>query len=179
MTKQPFLIGSHVSMNGKAMFLGSAEEAAGFGENVFMVYTGAPQNTVRKPIEKLNAEAGKAYMAAHGLKEVVVHAPYIINLGNTLKPQNFGFGVQFLRAEIERAEAIGAKQIVLHPGAHVAQARKKPLPRLPRDLMRLSNQIKKLRLLWKPWLVRAPKWGLPLNNWLKLSIKCPITRNYR
>ncbi len=146
MTKQPFLIGSHVSMNGKTMFLGSAEEAAGFGENVFMVYTGAPQNTVRKPIEKLNAEAGKAYMAAHGLKEVVVHAPYIINLGNTLKPQNFGFGVQFLRAEIERAEAIGAKQIVLHPGAHVGAGPEKAIAQIAKGLNEVIQPDQKAQI---------------------------------
>lgn len=116
------------------MFLGSAKEAAGFGENVFMVYTGAPQNTVRKPIEKLNGPAGKAYMAEHNLKEVVVHAPYIINLGNTLKPQNFAFGVQFLQQEIARAEAIGAKQIVLHPGAHVGEGPQKAIDQIAKGL---------------------------------------------
>lgn len=134
MSNQTFLIGSHVSMNGKDMFLGSAKEAAGFGENVFMVYTGAPQNTVRKPIEKLNGPAGKAYMAEHNLKEVVVHAPYIINLGNTLKPQNFAFGVQFLQQEIARAEAIGAKQIVLHPGAHVGEGPQKAIDQIAKGL---------------------------------------------
>lgn len=113
------LIGSHVSMSGKKMLLGSAEEAAGYGANVFMIYTGAPQNTRRKPIEEMNIEAGHEFMAEHGLEQIVVHAPYIINLGNTIKPENFGFATDFLRAEIVRAESLGAKQIVLHPGAHV------------------------------------------------------------
>jgi len=114
-----FLIGSHVSMKGKDMLLGSAQEAASFGENVFMVYTGAPQNTRRKPIDELNIEAGKAYMAAHRQRAVVVHAPYVVNLGNTTKPQNYAFAVEFLTAEVQRAAALGATQIVLHPGAHV------------------------------------------------------------
>lgn len=134
MSEQTFLIGSHVSMKGKEMFLGSAKEAAGFNETVFMVYTGAPQNTVRKPIEDLNGEAGQAYMKDHGLKEVVVHAPYIINLGNTLKPQNFAFGIQFLQAEIKRAQAIGAKQIVLHPGAHVGAGPQKAIDQIAKGL---------------------------------------------
>ncbi len=73
-----------------------------------MIYTGAPQNTRRKPIAELNIEAGQAYMTEHGLSQIVVHAPYIINLGNTKKPENFGFAVDFLRAEVERAEALGA-----------------------------------------------------------------------
>ena len=48
------LLGSHVSMNGKAMLLGSAESAVSYGANTFMIYTGAPQNTRRKPFEELN-----------------------------------------------------------------------------------------------------------------------------
>lgn len=58
-------------------------------------------------------------MAENGLTNIVVHAPYIINLGNTIKPEMFPFAVQFLREEIVRAEALGATQITLHPGAHV------------------------------------------------------------
>lgn len=113
------LLGSHVSMSGKKMLLGAAEEAAGYGASTFMIYTGAPQNTRRKPIEELNIEAGQQFMEEHGLSDIVVHAPYIINLGNTIKPENFGFAVEFLREEIRRAQALGAKQITLHPGAHV------------------------------------------------------------
>ncbi len=113
------LLGSHVSMSGKKMLLGAAEEAASYGSSTFMIYTGAPQNTRRKAIEEMNIDAGKAYMAENGLTNIVVHAPYIINLGNTIKPEMFPFAVQFLREEIVRAEALGATQITLHPGAHV------------------------------------------------------------
>lgn len=113
------LLGSHVSMSGKKMLLGSAEEAASYGSSTFMIYTGAPQNTRRKPIEEMNIEAGQTYMKEHGLSNIVVHAPYIINLGNTIKLENFGFATAFLRQEIERAQALGATQITLHPGAHV------------------------------------------------------------
>jgi deoxyribonuclease-4 len=113
------LIGSHVSMSGKKMLLGSAEEAASYNATTFMIYTGAPQNTRRKPLEEMNIEAGKAFMVEHGLSDMVVHAPYIINLGNTIKPENFGFAIEFLREEIRRAQALGATQITMHPGAHV------------------------------------------------------------
>ncbi|WP_050615794.1 deoxyribonuclease IV [Bacillus testis] len=112
-------IGSHVSMSGKKMLLASSEEAASYGANTFMIYTGAPQNTRRKPIEELNIEAGLRHMQENGISDIIVHAPYIINIGNTIKPETFQLGVDFLRSEIERTEALGAKQIVLHPGAHV------------------------------------------------------------
>lgn len=113
------LLGSHVSMSGKGMLLAASEEAASYGASTFMIYTGAPQNTRRKPIEELNIDAGLAHMAANNLTDIVVHAPYIINLGNTQKPETFAHGVEFLQKEIERTAALGAKQIVLHPGAHV------------------------------------------------------------
>ena len=113
------LIGSHVSMKGKEMLLGAAQEAASYKASTFMIYTGAPQNTRRKALEEMNIPAGEAFIAENGLSDIVVHAPYIINLGNTIKPENFSFGVEFLRAEIERAEALGARQITMHPGAHV------------------------------------------------------------
>ncbi|ALC81649.1 deoxyribonuclease IV [Bacillus gobiensis] len=112
-------IGSHVSMSGKKMLQGASEEAQSYGANAFMVYTGAPQNTRRKKIEDLNIEAGTAHMKENGIEDIVVHAPYIINIGNTGNPATFELGVTFLRSEIERTAAIGAKQIVLHPGAHV------------------------------------------------------------
>ncbi|RSD27469.1 deoxyribonuclease IV [Mesobacillus subterraneus] len=113
------LIGSHVSMSGKKMMLAASEEAVSYGANTFMIYTGAPQNTRRKKIEDLNIEEGRRHMEQHGITEIVVHAPYIINIGNTQNPDTFDLGVRFLRSEIERTEALGAKQIVLHPGAHV------------------------------------------------------------
>ncbi|EGQ27669.1 deoxyribonuclease IV (phage-T(4)-induced) [Sporosarcina newyorkensis 2681] len=119
MTANDILLGSHVSMSGKKMLLGSSEEALGYGANTFMIYTGAPQNTRRKPIEELNIEKGTAHMEANGQSKIVVHAPYIINIANTTKPETFRLGVDFLQQEIERTEALGANQIVLHPGAHV------------------------------------------------------------
>lgn len=112
-------IGSHVGMSGKKMLLGAAEEAASYGANTMMIYTGAPQNTRRKPIEELNIEAGAKALKEHGISDIVVHAPYIINLGNTTKPETFQLGVEFLAKEIERSAALGAYTIVLHPGAHV------------------------------------------------------------
>ncbi len=112
-------LGSHVSMSGKKMLLGSSEEAASYNATAMMIYTGAPQNTRRKAIEELNIEKGLQHMKDHGIEDLVVHAPYIINLGNTTKPETFELGVNFMKSEVDRTEALTAKQIVLHPGAHV------------------------------------------------------------
>lgn len=112
-------LGSHVGMSGKDMFLGSAKEAASYGANCFMVYTGAPQNTKRRDVSELNIEAGWDYMREHGIDEIIVHAPYIINLANTVKPDIYKLAVDFLAMELERSTAMGSKYMVLHPGSHV------------------------------------------------------------
>lgn len=119
MNEYQLKIGSHVGLNGKEMFLGSAKEAASYGANTLMVYTGAPQNTRRKDVSELNIEAGQAYMKEHGLQDLIIHAPYIINLGNSVKPETFQLAVDFLALELERTKAMGSKILVLHPGAHV------------------------------------------------------------
>lgn len=112
-------LGCHVGMAGKEMFLASAKEAASYGANVFMLYTGAPQNTRRKDISELNIEAGWEYARQHGIEEIVVHAPYIINLANTVKPETYELAVEFLEKEIIRTAAMRSRIMVLHPGSHV------------------------------------------------------------
>lgn len=114
-------IGSHIGMSGKEMFLGSAKEAVALGENTFMIYTGAPQNTRRKDVSELNMDAGWEYLKAHGIDEFIVHAPYIINLGNSVKPETYTLAVEFLEKELERTRAMGSHVLVLHPGAHVGE----------------------------------------------------------
>ena len=112
-------IGSHVGMSGKDMLLGSAKEAHSYGANTFMFYTGAPQNTRRKDISELKIDSAWEYMHENGIDDIVVHAPYIINLGNTVKPETFKLAVDFLTLEIKRTEACKSHTLILHPGAHV------------------------------------------------------------
>lgn len=112
-------IGSHVGMSGKDMLLGSAKEAVSYGADTFMFYTGAPQNTRRKEISELNIGPAWEYMEEHGIDDIVVHAPYIINLANTVKPETYELAERFLALELERAAACRSRVLILHPGAHV------------------------------------------------------------
>lgn len=112
-------IGSHVSMSGKEMLLGSVKEALSYDANTFMVYTGAPQNTKRKPVEELNIEKAQILMKQNGIHNFIVHAPYIINLANSVNPDIYKLGIDFLAEEINRTSKMGSNIIVLHPGSHV------------------------------------------------------------
>lgn len=114
-------LGCHVGMSGKEMMLGSVKDAIRFGANTFMLYTGAPQNTRRKDISELRIEEAQALMKEHGIGEFVVHAPYIINLANCVKPETFEIAVEFLELELARTEAMGSDILVLHPGSHIGE----------------------------------------------------------
>ena len=117
-------IGSHVSMKGSQMYEGSVEEALNFNANSFMIYTGAPQNTRRKKIEELKIDEAVELMEQNNLSfdNVVVHAPYIMNLANPDSKKR-EFATEFLTKEIERTDSMHAKQIVLHPGSAVGKDR--------------------------------------------------------
>ena len=117
--RQTPLLGSHVGMSGKDMLLGSAKEAASYQADTFMFYTGAPQNTRRKDISELRVPEAWDFMDLHHISDIVVHAPYIINLGNSVKPETFQLAVEFLALEIERTYACRSHTLILHPGAHV------------------------------------------------------------
>ena len=133
-------LGCHVGMAGKEMFLASAKEAASYGANVFMLYTGAPQNTRRKDISELNIEAGWEYARQHEIEEIVVHAPYIINLANTVKPETYELAVEFLEKEIIRTAAMRSRIMVLHPGSHVNAGVEAGIAQVIKGLNTVLNQ---------------------------------------
>ena len=116
------IIGSHVNYNGKEQLLGCVKQAVEYGENAFMFYTGAPQNTVRLPINNKLIEEAYELMKKNNilLKNVIVHAPYIVNLANNKVPESYEFAINFLRQELDRCIKFGVKKIVLHPGSHVS-----------------------------------------------------------
>ena len=115
------ILGSHVGMSGREMLLGSAKEAVSYGADTFMFYTGAPQNTRRKDISELNIGPAWEYMKEHGINDIIVHAPYIINLGNAVKPETFSLATEFLAKEIRRTISCRSHTLILHPGAHVGE----------------------------------------------------------
>lgn len=113
-------IGSHVSFKKDSQLLGSLDEALSYGSNTFMFYTGAPQNTNRIPLNKGLTESALEKMMNHhiDINDVIVHAPYIINLANS-DPNKYEFSINFLKQECKRCEELKIKKLVLHPGSHV------------------------------------------------------------
>ena len=115
------IIGSHVSFNKEKQLIGSLDEALSYGSNTFMFYTGAPQNTRRYEIndDLTNQALQKMKDNNIDINNIIVHAPYIINLANDKENDKYDFSINFLKQEIERCEELKMSYLVLHPGSHV------------------------------------------------------------
>ncbi len=135
-------LGSHVSVSGKGL-LSAVKESIKYGSDTFMIYTGAPQNTIRKKIEDMSIEEGLKLMKEHGLSDFVVHAPYIINLASP-NDETFKMSIEFLKKEILRTEAMGSNYIVIHPGAHVGSGEEEGLKRISEGLNQVIEKDQKV-----------------------------------
>ena len=115
--KKELLIGSHVSLSAPDYLVGSLNEALSYKANAFMIYTGAPQNSKRVELSKLKIDEFKVKLKENNIaiENVIVHAPYIINLAS-VNPYKHKIAIDVLKNEIIRTNAIGCKYLVLHPG---------------------------------------------------------------
>ena len=111
------ILGCHCGMSGTEMMLGSVKEALSYGANALMIYTGAPQNTIRKQLKELHIEEALKLMDEYKIdrKNLIIHAPYIINPATT-DIEKRDFCINFLTQEVKRSYAMGSKVMVLHPG---------------------------------------------------------------
>ncbi len=136
------IIGSHVSFKKDKQLVGSVEEALSYGSTTFMFYTGAPQNTNRQPIDNnLTEEAIELMRDKIDINNVIVHAPYIINLAS-----DNGFAVDFLKQELKRVEQLKMTKLVLHPGSSVKLSREEGIKNIIDNLNKVG-QSKVLILL--------------------------------
>lgn len=125
-------LGSHVSMKAPRYYVDSILESLHNGANTLMLYTGAPQNAKRIPLEELHIEEALELAKEHQLDShhFIVHAPYIINLANPLETEKVEMGKRFLLTELERTEKMGISTLVLHPGSHKGAGEKAGLDTL-------------------------------------------------
>ena len=138
------IIGSHVSFKKEDGLLGSVKEALSYKANTFMFYTGAPQNAKRLPINMELVDEAKQMMIDNGIdiNNVIVHAPYIINLAN-----GDDFAVSFLRQEVERCIKIGINKLVLHPGSYVSLSKEEGLNNIVLGLNKILNKDMNIKIL--------------------------------
>lgn len=157
------IVGSHVSFNKDTQLLGSVKEALSYGSNTFMFYTGAPQNTNRSTInDSLTYDAYQLMKENNiDLENVVVHAPYIVNLANA---DNFDFNVRFLKEELDRVELLGVNQVVIHPGSALKLPREQGLNNIVDALNTVINEHTKVRVLLETMAGKGSELGISFDE---------------
>ena len=154
------IIGSHVSFS-KEELLGSAKEAVEYGANTFMIYTGAPQNTIRKEISSDLTRKAHEYMKNNGIdiKNVIAHAPYIVNLANKENLDKWHFGIDFITNECHRCETLGIKYLVLHPGSAVNYTKEEALNNIKEALKIILEDNSKTTILLETMALKGTEVG--------------------
>lgn len=132
-------IGAHTSTAGALENAAILAHAA--NGNTAQIFSGSPRQW-RNPMP--SAEAVRKLRAARERLDVnplVIHSNYLINLAS-IDPSNRANSVMAFRGELERAIAIGAEYLVLHPGSYKGQTLEDSLDRFAKGLEEASNGIR-------------------------------------
>lgn len=175
MAEYKLYIGSHVSMNAPEFYEGSVKEALSYGASTFMFYTGAPQNSYRKPLSELKIQEGRKLIQEAGINEskIIVHAPYIINGANKTREDLFDLSIKVISSEIQRTAGFGAKILVLHPGAHVSQGYDAAIDNLAECLdIILSNDNTDVKIALETMAGKGTEIGITFEQIRAIIDKC-------
>ena len=160
------IIGSHVGYKNDTQLLGSLKEALSYDANAFMFYTGAPQNTQRGAINDGLTLASYEMMKEHNfdLKNVICHAPYIVNLANNSDMDKYQFAMNFLRSEIDRVVALGIRYIVLHPGSATTIPRDEALDNIIYALNKILQKDDPIVILLETMAGKGTELGINIDE---------------
>jgi len=120
-------IGIHTSTAGGVE--NAAERAYRLGCNAFQIFSSSPRQWKPYDLARPQCEAMGRLREQYGLKPLVIHANYLVNLaaGN---PEFHAKSVAAFRGEVERALALCAEFLVLHPGSFRGSSREEGLQRV-------------------------------------------------
>lgn len=167
------LLGSFVSFKAPRYLIGALEESKTNQATAMMIYLGAPQTTRRTDPQKWNIAAYQAdWLTYMPPQHIIVHAPYIVNLANLA---NAEFGITFIVQEIARMNLIGAKYLVLHPGATLKQERQAALVFLAQNLQVILNQTENVVIALETMAGKGSEIGATLEElqWLIETVAHP------
>src|ERR1700746_3949725 len=117
-------IGIHTSSAGGVQ--NAAERAYRLGCNTLQIFSSNPRQWVPYELAPPQCDELKRLRERYDLKPLVVHTNYLINLASTTE-SFFHKSIEAFRGEIERALALCAEYLVLHPGSFRGADREKGL----------------------------------------------------
>jgi deoxyribonuclease-4 len=125
------LLGAHVPTSG------GVPQAPGNGRSIeataIQIFTRSQRQWKAKPMTKEESGAFRAALGGSGVKAVLSHASYLINLSSVV-PEFLALSRQTMVNELRRCHALGIPHAVVHPGAHMGAGEKEGLAGIARSL---------------------------------------------
>jgi len=116
---RPLKIGIHTSSSPKPV--SAVLKAVELGANCFQIFSASPRMWRASPPSEAEAADFRGAVEEHGLRPVVIHDSYLINLASA-DPGIRTKSIAAFRAELERAALLDADHLVMHPGSHRDQS---------------------------------------------------------
>jgi deoxyribonuclease-4 len=116
------------------------ERAVAAGANTFQIFSASPRMWKAAPVKPEDAAKMLALRAQHNVGPVAIHASYLINLCSQTESVRQNSTVAF-RGEVERALALGAEYLVLHPGSWKGLTREEGLRLAAQSIERAIDGI--------------------------------------
>ena len=120
-------IGIHTSTAGGPA--NAAERAYRLGCNTFQIFSSSPRQWKPYELAPAQCEEMSRLRQRYDLKPLAIHANYLVNLAGGNADFHAKSIVAF-RGEVERALALGAEFLVLHPGSFRGSSREEGLRRV-------------------------------------------------
>jgi deoxyribonuclease IV len=131
-------IGIHTSIAGGVQ--NAAERAYRLGCNAFQIFSSSPRQWAPYELSRPQCEELRRLRDQCDLKPLAIHTNYLVNLAasNELFLKK---SVEAFRGEVERALAIGAEYLVLHPGSFRGTSREEGLLRISVAIAAATTQL--------------------------------------
>jgi deoxyribonuclease-4 len=110
----PKRIGIHLSTSGGVFT--AAERAKAMGANTFQIFSSSPRMWRPAKLSTAHCDQMKRLRDEYDCSPLVIHASYLINLCSQSEDVRAN-SVAAFRGEVDRALALGAEYLVLHPGS--------------------------------------------------------------
>lgn len=118
----------------------AAERAYRLGCNCFQVFSSSPRMWRAVNLTRQQCEEMRRLRDNYGLEPLVIHVSYLVNLASQTE-EFYLKSIEGFRGEVQRAMALGAEYLVLHPGSYRGLTREQGLERAARGIERAVEGV--------------------------------------
>jgi deoxyribonuclease-4 len=134
----PRRIGIHTSTAGGVEM--ATERAYRLGANTFQIFSSSPRQWQPYSLTTSQCDAMRGLRAKYGIGPVAIHSSYLVNLASAT-PEFHRKSVKAFRGELERALALCAEFLILHPGSFRGRSREEGLELVARSIAEAAEGL--------------------------------------